>query len=204
MQPSGSVTKLLSDIADGPPSVRRQAEAEIWRRYLPQLLALARRSLDPRTRRREDEEDILQSMYASFCGRLKRGEFELEGRGDLMKLLVTMTLFKTRRTIARHRRQRRDARREASPGKLGDESSAAWTFEQLDQHEPQPDDAAVFNEEVQRQLVLLDPALRQIVLWKLEGYTNAEIAGAGKLGCAERTVERKLQRIREMWSREEK
>src|SRR5262245_37198866 len=115
MEPAGSVTRLLNDVAEGSPSMKQRAEAEIWRRYFPQLLPLARRCLDACTRRREDEEDILQSMYASFCARLRRGEFELEGRSDLMKLLVTMTLFKTRRTIARHRRQRRDARRETAP-----------------------------------------------------------------------------------------
>jgi len=196
------VTRLLSDVADGTPSVRQRAEAEIWQRYFPQLLALARKSLDARTRRREDEEDILQSMYVSFCARLKRGEFELEGRGDLMKLLVTMTLFKTRRTIARHRRQRRDTRRETAPGPNNPERSAAWTFEQMDKANPTPDEAVAFNEEVQRQLSALDPALRQIVLWKLEGYTNAEIASR-KLKCAERTIERKLQRIRKVWTNDE-
>ena len=138
MNPSGSVTRLLDDLAGDSPSLRRQAESEIWRRYFPQLLTLARRSLDARTRRREDEEDILQSMYTSFCARLKRGEFELEGRGDLMKLLVTMTLFKTRRTIARHRRQRRDTRREAQPAPSRRRTSRAWAFEQMDKSEPTP------------------------------------------------------------------
>ena len=202
MESVGSVTRLLNDVAEGSPSIKQRAEAEIWRRYFPQLLTLARKSLDARTRRREDEEDILQSMYASFCARLKRGEFELEGRGDLMKLLVTMTLFKTRRTIARHRRQRRDARRETAPVQNDPERSARWSFEQMDKASPTPDEAVAFNEEVQRQLSALDPALRQIVLWKLEGYTNAEIADR-KLKCAERTIERKLQRIRKVWMKEE-
>jgi DNA-binding CsgD family transcriptional regulator len=35
-------------------------------------------------------------------------------------------------------------------------------------------------------------------LWKLEGYTNDEIAA--KLGCARRTVERKLRVIRAVWT----
>ena len=64
-----------------------------------------------------------------------------------------------------------------------------------------PDEAVAFNEEAQQQLAVLDPTLRQIVLWKLEGYTNAEIAAKNKLNCAERTIERKLHRIRELWTR---
>ncbi len=39
--------------------------------------------------------------------------------------------------------------------------------------------------------------LRSIALWKLEGYSNEEIAG--KLGCVERTIERRLQLIRQIW-----
>lgn len=35
---------------------------------------------------------------------------------------------------------------------------------------------------------------------KLEGYTNAEIAG--ELGCLVRTVERRLRLIRNTWTRE--
>lgn len=203
MQPTGSITHLLNEIESGSPSVRRQAETEIWQRYFPQLLALARKSIDARTRRREDEEDILQSMYHSFCVRLKKGEYELEGRGDLWKLLVTMTLFKTRRAIARHRRLKRDARREMAPAAPNAEQSHAWTFEQMDRAGPTPDEAAAFNEEVQTKLEQLDPTLKQVVLWKLEGYTNEEIAGEKKLNCAVRTVERKLARIRELWTREE-
>jgi DNA-directed RNA polymerase specialized sigma24 family protein len=140
-------------------------------------------------------------MYASFCLRLKRGEFELEGRGDLMKLLVTMTLYKTRRAVARHRRQRRDTRRETAPPPDLDRSTA-WAFEQMDRAAPTPEEAVTFAEGIERQLSALDAPLRQIVLWKLEGYTNAEIAAPDKLNCAERTIERKLQRIRELWLRE--
>ena len=45
--------------------------------------------------------------------------------------------------------------------------------------------------------MLKDPDLRQIALWKLEGYTNREIAA--QLDCKLRTVERKLERIRAYW-----
>jgi DNA-binding CsgD family transcriptional regulator len=45
--------------------------------------------------------------------------------------------------------------------------------------------------------MLKDPDLRQIALWKLAGYTNAEIAT--QLDCTLRTVERKLERIRAHW-----
>ena len=48
---------------------------------------------------------------------------------------------------------------------------------------------------------LEDPTLRAIVNWKLEGYTNDEVAA--RLGCVTSTVERKLKRIRDRWAKEE-
>ena len=38
------------------------------------------------------------------------------------------------------------------------------------------------------------------MLWKMEGYTVEEIAE--KLGCVQRTVERKLRVIRGLWNPE--
>jgi DNA-directed RNA polymerase specialized sigma24 family protein len=45
-----------------------------------------------------------------------------------------------------------------------------------------------------------DESLRSVAVWKMEGQTNAAIAA--RLGCVASTVERKLNRIRELWARE--
>jgi hypothetical protein len=64
--------------------------------------------------------------------------------------------------------------------------------------EPSPEFAAQVAEECGRLLDILgDEDLRGIARWKMEGHTNGEIAG--KLGCLERTVERKLRVIRGLW-----
>ena len=56
-------------------------------------------------------------------------------------------------------------------------------------------------EECHRLLARLgDETLRSVALWKMEGYTNIEIAT--KLGCVEQTVERKLRAVRQTWSKE--
>lgn len=49
---------------------------------------------------------------------------------------------------------------------------------------------------------LEDTTLRSVATWKLEGYTDAEIAA--RLGCVTRTVERKLARIRSIWAADTK
>jgi DNA-directed RNA polymerase specialized sigma24 family protein len=48
--------------------------------------------------------------------------------------------------------------------------------------------------------LLNDSELRQIAVWKMEGYTSDEIAQ--KLQCVTRTVERKLRLIRKLWEAE--
>jgi DNA-directed RNA polymerase specialized sigma24 family protein len=56
-------------------------------------------------------------------------------------------------------------------------------------------------DECRRLLELLDePELRQIALWKVEGYTHNE--NAAKLDCVPRTIERKVRRIRMLWKDE--
>ena len=56
-------------------------------------------------------------------------------------------------------------------------------------------------EEYERLVARLgDADLRRVAVWKMEGYSNKEIAT--KLGCVPRTVERKLGLIRTLWSQE--
>src|SRR5262249_2562632 len=74
-------------------------------------------------------------------------------------------------------------------------------LEQLLTREPTPEEAAATADECRRLLDLLDePELRQIALWKVEGFTDEEIAA--RLDCVPRTVERKVRRIRLLWKHE--
>ena len=92
----GSVTRLIYDLRSDDSAVRDVAARLIWQRYFHGLLELARSNLDKRVRRRTDEEDVAQSMFKSFCSRQQRGEFDLAGRDELWRLLVTITLRKAR------------------------------------------------------------------------------------------------------------
>jgi DNA-directed RNA polymerase specialized sigma24 family protein len=56
----------------------------------------------------------------------------------------------------------------------------------------------VLNEALERRLEALgDSELRRIALLRLEGYTNREIAD--RFDCTERSIERRLERIRSRW-----
>jgi ECF sigma factor len=196
MNAPGSITRWLDQFHANDANTSNEAAAAIWQRYAPGLLALARRNLDQRLRQRVDEDDVLQSMYKSFCLRQQRGEFDLASRDDLWHILVTITLRKVRNLAKQHGRERRDYHRErsAQPDQAPHEAC-----EQLPADAPTPEEVAVFNEELKRRLQVLSSELRRIALWKLEGYTNEEIAGSDRLNCSLRTVERKLERIRGKW-----
>ena len=200
MGAQGSVTRLIIDLRSDEPAVREVAARLVWGRYLKELLALARNHLSARIRCREDEEDILQSMYKSFCIRQRRGDFDLANRDELWILLVHITLGKARNPANRHLQGKRDVRREdaeAAADRSGGDLPGT-ILDQIDSDGPTPAEAALLNEALERRFQMLkDPDLRQIALWKLEGYTNPEIAA--QLDCTVRTVERKLERIRTYW-----
>jgi RNA polymerase sigma factor (sigma-70 family) len=199
MHPHGSITGAFKELRSDDPAVRDAAARFIWDRYFRDLLTLARNNLDKRIRLRMSEEDVAQSMFKSFCLRQQRGEFELAGRDELWKLLVTITIRKARNAAKAQRRDKRDiAREQTLPG--NDETDPpCWVLERMEASDPSPLEAALLNEALERRLkALTNPELREIALWRLEGYTNGEIAG--RLDCTERAVERKLSRIRKLWS----
>jgi hypothetical protein len=78
MGAQGSVTRLIIDLRSDDPRVREVAARLVWGRYFQELLSLARNNLSARISSREDEEDVLQSMYKSFCLRQRRGDFDTQ------------------------------------------------------------------------------------------------------------------------------
>jgi DNA-directed RNA polymerase specialized sigma24 family protein len=200
MQAETSVMRLVQLLRSDDKSVRDMAASLIWQRYFRDLLELARRNLDSRVRVRVAAEDVLQSMFHSFCARQGRGEFDLADRDELWRLLVTITLRKARNATRDHHRERRDVgceQRHRDPGD-DDSSCPGWAFEQMADSAPSPAEAVIFNEALQRRLESLESGkLVKIALWRLEGYSNREIAD--RKNCTERSIERKFERIRHKW-----
>jgi RNA polymerase sigma-70 factor, ECF subfamily len=196
-----SVTQLLNRLRSEDNQIRDEAAALIWERYCGSLLELACRHLDQRLRRRIGGDDIVQATFKSFFLRQQRGEYTLANRDDLLRLLVQMTLFKTRRSATREGRKRRDYRRDQTASTLdaGPVDEEVQLGEPMQQGAPTPDEAAALADEAECRLRQLPDDLRRIALWKLEGYTHAEIAALPEMTCTVRTVERKLRLIREAW-----
>ena len=96
-------------------------------------------------------------------------------------------------------RRKRDWRRTKTAA--GSPASDESYFPELIGREPDPAFAAQVAEEYQRLLTSLgDRELESVALWRMEGFSNDEIAV--KLGCTSRTVERKLRIIRGLWEKE--
>ena len=175
-----------------------QAAQALWQRYFGRLVGLARQRLGEGQRRVQDEDDIAVSVFKSLCERAERGDLaSLEGRDELWRLLATITVRKVAAQV-------RDATRQKRGGGLVrgdsvyDETSGLDAIAGTD---PTPDFLHQLAEEHQQLLASLeDDTLRKIASWKLEGWRGQEIAE--KLGITRRSVERKLELIRERWKAE--
>jgi DNA-directed RNA polymerase specialized sigma24 family protein len=197
MSSIGSVTLCVQNLRSKDCRERDEAARVIWERFSTRLQVLVRRHLDNRIRRREDEQDILQSMYASFCLGQLEGKASPSSREELWKLLVRITMCKLVNTAHRHHAARRDVRRERSEPRDPHPAGSLfprWMLEHVDRAQPSQEEKVIVLEEVDRLLDGLSEDLRRIVLWKLDGFTNAEIATM--IGRTVRSVELKMQLIR--------
>ncbi|HEY7428642.1 MAG TPA: ECF-type sigma factor [Gemmataceae bacterium] len=193
---SGSVTALIERLKGGD----HEAVRLLWQRYYPRLVALARKKLQGTPRRAADEEDAALSAFNGFCQRAEQGQFpDLKDRDGLWSLLVILTAHKAADLVKHQHREKRGGGRVHGDSALrpagGD--SGPGGFDDLEGSDPTPEEAALLAEEVESLLARLrEPALRQVAVWKLEGYTNAEIAQ--RQGCSSPTVERRLALIRRL------
>ena len=197
----GSVSRLLAELKAGD----RAAVQPLWERYFDRLVRLARARLRATSRAPADEEDAALSAFNSFCNAATRGVFpRLEDRDDLWQVLVLLTSRKAMAQIRHLERRKRGGGLVLNESELPDAepSGAVGFLERVVGQDPTPEFAVLVAEQYQRLLdVLGDEMLRQVAVWRMEGYTNDEVAG--RLGCARRTVARQLALIRKIWLDEE-
>jgi RNA polymerase sigma-70 factor (ECF subfamily) len=89
-----------------------RAAEDLFRQYESQVrLEVRLRLRDPRLRRLVDEADVCQSVMLSFFVRARLGEYDVEGPGELMRLLAGIARNKVAAQARRHSAGRRDFRR---------------------------------------------------------------------------------------------
>ncbi|MHB1562166.1 MAG: ECF-type sigma factor [Isosphaeraceae bacterium] len=113
---------------------------------------------------------------------------------------MAITVRKVCEQINRERRLKRGGVEVLREGELGQGVDRDLDLDDLIGTEPTPQMVAELAEQSQRLLETLhEPELRSIALWKMEGYTNTEIAS--KLDCARSTLQRKLNLIQARWEK---
>ena len=194
MRGPGSVTVWLDRLKSG--GDRDAAVAQLWERYFAQLVGLARNHLRGK-RAAVDGEDVALCAFDGFVRALEAGRFpKLNDRDDLWSVLLRMTANKARNSIRDEARKKRGGGR--GPQQLADDDSDSVGAPAAPP-DSDPAEAVALAEGSELLLEALgDAELRRIAILALEGYTNAETAVV--IGKAVATVERKLKRIREIWS----
>ncbi len=170
---------VMSNLRRGDPD----AAAEIFRRFVRRLTALASRQFEAGLRDRADPEGVVQSVYKSFFLRDHNAPFDLDGWERLWALLAVITV----RKCSRKRREYL-----VRPSADGD-----WV-EAVDR-QPTPMEAVELAELIGKIFQEVGRDDREAAEMILQGCTAVEIAE--KCRCSERTVRRLRDRIREVVDR---
>jgi RNA polymerase sigma factor (sigma-70 family) len=200
MSSDESVTNWLRQLEVGD----QEAAGQLWQRYHRELLTLARARLGPKSRRVVDEEDVAQSVMRCLYEGAASGQYtDVVNRQQLWQLLATITIRKVvdkQRMLNQQKRGSGMVRGDSALQRNADIDGGAG-FDRLSGDCPTPEILAIALEEYQRLMSLLDDdRQREIAQYRLDGYKNEEIAE--QLGLTCRSIERKLQRIRQIWAKE--
>lgn len=199
MDDPGSVSVWLGQLKAGD----RDALRPLWERYFVLLVGSVRLWLRARPTGVADEEDVALSAFHSFYSGVGQGRFpRLEDRDDLWLVLLLLSRQKALNLLLHENRQKRGGGKVYHMSAVSrGRSSRADMFAHLVGAEPGPDFAAEVADECRRLLDQLgDDRLRELAVYKMDGYSNEEIAARTK--CSIATVERKLKLIRSLWSQE--
>ncbi len=189
MESGLAVTRWIAHLRDG----NGVAAARLWKFLEPRLLRLGRKRLRSTPKTYYDEDDLAQSAFHALCSAIQNGRYEdLADREEVWKLISTIALNKLRKRVVSEATKRRggEMQRNDFDSALNSQSDELCPRQKL-----------LMEEECERLLELLRrDEIKQVALLRVEGYTNEEIANA--LNCTRRTVQRRLDFIRNVWSRE--
>jgi DNA-directed RNA polymerase specialized sigma24 family protein len=193
----------LGSISHAIASLENQDEAAaelIWNRYFQRLCNHCELLIYQRHQKHFSPDEIASSAFLALFDGIKQQRFhQVRNRDELWQML---TLIAARQAINRGVAQDRQRR---GGGKV--RGSSAFDHQSIDnvadylQRELDPQEYLEL-EELSEQLLgaLTIDNLKTIAIWRMAGYSNEEMAK--KLGCSIRTVERKLNLIREIWSKQ--
>ncbi|MCA9048362.1 MAG: hypothetical protein KDA89_06515 [Planctomycetaceae bacterium] len=198
-QDEGSVTFVIRRMQKGDSS----SADFLWDRFFERLQKLVKNRLVTRARLLSDEEDLALTSLSELFRGLLNGKFPAIGnRDEFWRLLVTVASRNVIDETARERRQKRGGGRVRTESSLESRKDGGTRyFDAIPAATPAPDVQVMVTERCAELLEsLTDPDLQAVAILKTTGATNNEVATA--LGIGLRTVERRLNDIRSLWSDE--
>lgn len=186
--PPGSVTRNIANLDSDRAEVRERAAEMIWQRFVGEMMTVVRYRLSSGLKRREDENDVVQQVFADFFSRHVDGKFSLENRNQLRQLLTVIARARVCDVAQRHTAAKRDVSKEASD--THDTPIQAY--------QPTPDETVAMADELDYLMESLDDGQRQIAIWRMEGQTFEAIGQ--RLGLGKHAVMKRVAGIRQRWS----
>lgn len=192
----GSVTGWIVKLQAG----EEAALGKLHGRYWPRLVTLARRRLRGTPAAAADEDDVAQEAFWAFYKSFKAGQVPtLRNRHDLFAVLSHIVACRAvnqiQHEVGTRKRGGGQVRHQSALAALAGEDGPAW--ESADPAARNPLEQAILNDCYQRYIDDLPEELRPFAELHLAGLTHREIAD--RLGCVERTVERKMALILKRW-----
>lgn len=166
-----------------------EAAQELCRQYQPRLQVVARVLLGPALRPTLDSMDLVQSVHRSLLVGLRAEKFDISTPENLVALALTLL----RRKVARH--WRRAQRQRRLPTGASSLDLLPTLLAELATNEIGPADAAQYGELCARLCESLSDFERQIIAYRLDGFTTAEISRLLEINHA--TLRIRLRRLRE-------
>jgi DNA-directed RNA polymerase specialized sigma24 family protein len=193
-----SVTAWLLQLDRNDRENFNRAAGVLTKRYEQALLAKIRGKISPKIRQRVDAEDVLQSVLADFFRRPDNAT--LESRGDFWRLILRIAMNKVASKGRYETAGVRNAGLDQGYAGIGSDDSAEKPgLELVSENAHLESEAFEVAEEVQGMLGQLSVELREVAELLMEGCTHVEIAE--RIQRTTRTVERRVEMIREHWNR---
>lgn len=167
----------------------QDAARQLFNRYVDRLSAIARHRIGHRLTARLDPDDVVQSVFRTFFGRVRDGQYSIEEPDDICKLLTKITVNKTLRQIEFQQAACRNPGHETRQG-----DNAQERIMELLAGDPSPEATVNFIDEFQNFLNALRRDDRTILELRFQGLDNDEVAQ--KLGVSDRKVRRVIERVR--------
>ncbi len=172
-------TRLNDRLRERSPGVADQ----VFARYAERLVHVAEQHLSRRLACRVGGEDVVQSVFRTFFRRAEAGEFRIDSTAQLWRLLVKITVLKTRAKARHHTAGMRNAAAEVG----GD---PAEVLAHAVGREPGPGEAAELVDQIEALLKDLPAEYAKALELRLSGDSVAEVAT--QMGLSRQGVYRML------------